>query len=261
MFPLERIKIIKKYLLDNQKAEVAYLSELLDVSEVTIRRDLEKLEQERFLTRTHGGAVLSRQENAIPPPPEVEDPYLKERQDISDMARHLIEDNDVIMFTQGITNLQIARNLDKIQKLTVLTNDLLIALELSRYPDMKVILLGGDMGLHSKAVYGQMAINSLQNFFVKKIFIEADGLDLEHGLTVSSIERANLIAEAMKRAENRIVLCRGSAVGEKAFFPVCPINRADSIITNTFVPDSFKDGVYQQNIKLYTSVRVYEGSH
>jgi len=260
MFPVERIKIIKKYLHENQKAEVAALSELLSVSEVTIRRDLEKLEKEGFLTRTHGGAILAvEEEHPVASEIKEQDPLLDARKDISQIARQLISDNDVIMIAQGPTNLQLAKQLDGIHNLTVLTNDLLIALELSRYPAMKVIVLGGDLGLHSKALYGQFAINSLHNFNVQKLFFEVDGFNLNAGLTVSSIERSNLISQAVTIADRKIILCPASLIGKRAFFPLGPVETADMVVTNPEIPNEYKDFLYQKSIKLYTSIRLMEG--
>lgn len=112
MFAIERIRIIKNYLQKESKVSVAKLSELLNVTEVTIRRDLEKLEAEGFLQRTHGGAVIN---NLVQDEPaeEQSDKYLIERQEIADTAFHLVSDNDMIMITEGLTNVQVARRLSR----------------------------------------------------------------------------------------------------------------------------------------------------
>ena len=257
MFALERTRIIKKYLLENKKAEVAVLSDILGVTEVTIRRDLEKLESEGFLKRIHGGAILiEMEESPLFPEP---DSYDQERQEIGQIASHLVDDNDVIMITQGPTALQLVRNLGDKKNLTVLTNDLLIALELTVHSSIKTILLGGDLEHQSRGVYGNYTINSIRNFYVNKTFFEVEGLNQNSGFTVSSIEKANLIQESLKIATETICLCSIDCVGKTAFYPVGDLTLAHKIVTNSVISDDFKNLIFDQDIQLFTSLQMYEG--
>ena len=260
MFAVERIKLIKKFLSENRKVEVASLSSLLDVSEVTIRRDLEKLEKEGFLKRTHGGAVINDEEPESNLSSTVsDDPLIKERVEIAEIAALMVEDNDVIMLTPGLTSLQLARQLKEKRNLTVLTNDLLIALELSLVDHIKVIILGGDLDNQSRGVYGNFTINSIHSFFVNKTFFEVEGVKPDAGFSVSSIEKANLIQEAAKRADQAVCLCPGECFGKRAFYPVGEVSLADKIVTNSSISDLFKNYVFEQNVQLFTSVQMYEG--
>jgi DeoR family fructose operon transcriptional repressor len=257
MFAVERTRIIKKYLLENKKAEVAVLSEILDVTEVTIRRDLEKLETEGFLKRMHGGAILNEIEES---PYLIEpDPFDEDRQEIGQIASRLVDDNDVIMITQGLTSLQLARNLGDKKNLTVLTNDLLIALELTAHSAIKTILLGGDLEHQSRGVYGNYTINSIRYFFVNKTFFEVEGLNQNSGFTVSSIEKANLIQESLKIASETICLCSADCFGKTAFYPVGALTLAEKIVTNSGIDDEYKNLIFGQDIQLFTSLQVYEG--
>ena len=99
MFAIERIKIIKDYLNKDKHVSVAKLSSLLNVTEVTIRRDLEKLESEGFLKRAHGGAVLIADSDDPPAIEEADDDHALEMLEISDTIFHLVSDNDIIMLT------------------------------------------------------------------------------------------------------------------------------------------------------------------
>ncbi len=261
MFALERIKLIKKYLNENQKAEVTALSGLLDVSEVTIRRDLEKLEKEGFLQRIHGGAVLTDEltESHSGSIQEADDPLLQNRMEIGDIASNLVDDRDVIMLTPGLTNLQLARHLKNRKNLTVLTNDLLIALEFSGIASIKVIILGGDLDSQSRGVYGKFTIDSIRSFFVNKTFFEVEGINQDSSLTVSSIEKATLIQEAVKIAGESICLCPGNCFGKKAFYPVGDVSMAGKIISDSSMGDEYKKMFFQQNIQIFTSLQMYEG--
>jgi len=255
MFAIERIRIIKNYLQKEKKVSVAKLSELLNVTEVTIRRDLEKLEAEGFLQRTHGGAILNSEPQEEVYEEQI-DQYLTERQEIADTVFHLVSDNDMIMITEGLTNVQIARRLSEKNNLTVITNDLRVALEFKNSPSNNLILLGGD--LNEYAVYGQLAINNLQYFSFNQLFVEVDAINRQTGLMASSISKASLIQKAIHSAEKTSVICLAKYFGEKSLYRIGNIEIADKIITNSTLDDSYKDYLFGLNIKLYTSVDIYE---
>ena len=162
MFASERIRIIKGMFSDKKHINVSDLSTMLSVSEVTIRRDLEKLETENFLTRTHGGAVIN--EDVTSSEKEFSnsdfDPYYQQRVEISQIAAHMIEDNDVILLSPGPTNICIARKILNKKNLTVLTNDLNIASELSADTGIKVIIPGGDLDVTSMSVLGKVTLKT-----------------------------------------------------------------------------------------------------
>jgi len=255
MFAAERIKIIKNYLLKEQKVSVAKLSELLNVTEVTIRRDLEKLEKEGFLERTHGGAILKefKEEESVE---EFVDIYKTQRQEIAETAYHLVSDNDMIMITEGLTNACIARKLAQKNNLTVLTNDMRVAMEFAGSPMNNLILLGGD--LKEYAVYGQLTENNLQYFSVKHLFVEVDAINKQSGIMVSSISKASFIQKAIRAAEIVSVVCLANNFGEKSLYRVGSVDLADKIITNSELDDAYKDYLFGLNIQVYTSVDIYE---
>ncbi len=255
MFAIERIRIIKNHLKKDSKVSVAKLSELLNVTEVTIRRDLEKLESEGFLQRTHGGAVISV-DSSEEPIEEQSDPYLTERQEIADTVFHLVSDNDMIMITEGLTNVQIARRLSEKTNLTVLTNDIRVAIEFKNNPGINLILLGGD--LNEYAVYGQLAINNMQYFSFNHLFVEVDAINKQTGMMASSISKATLIQKAIQIAEKTSVICLAKNFGEKSLYRIGSIESAGKIITNSTLDNSYKDYLFGLNIQVYTSVDIYE---
>lgn len=256
MFAIERIRIIKNYLIKDHKVSVTKLSELLNVTEVTIRRDLEKLEQEGFLKRTHGGAVLLDyvEETAWEENEEIKDVLLY--QEIADTAFHLVNDGDAIMLTNGPVNAFIAKALSARSNLTVVTNDLLIASAFAHSPTNTLILLGGD--LEENAVYGQMTIDNIRNFSFNYIFIEIDGLSETVGMTVSNTKKANLIQHAVKLAESVTVVCLSRFFGTKSLYRVGNLNMAHRILTDSNLEDKHKKYIYDNNIPLFTSIDVYE---
>jgi len=256
MYAKERKRIIKKFLTENGKVSVGHLSELLEVSEVTIRRDLEVLEEEGILQRTHGGAIINEPETPVFSL-SGDSKTIAQQHEIAEAAFHFISDGDVVMLTHGSTNLQIARQLVKHHNLTILTNDLLIALEFASSHTNKLILLGGDLEGHS--VYGQLAINNLNNFSLNHIFIEVSGITVKNGLTVDTINKASLIQQACSSANIITAVCLPDNFGSDAFYRVGPITMPTRILTSSTLDDRYKRDLFDQNIRLYTSVDLYEG--
>ncbi len=256
MFAIERIRIIKNYLVKDHKVSVTKLSELLDVTEVTIRRDLEKLENEGFLKRTHGGAVLLDyiEESASGELEESKDILLY--QEIAETAFHLVNDGDAIMLINGSVNTYIAKALTSHNNLTIVTNDLLIASAFSHSPGNTLILLGGD--LEDSAVFGQMTVDNLKNFSFDHIFIEIDGLSDTVGLTVSNTKKATLIQQAIKLADSVTVVCPSRYFGTKSLCRVGNLNIAHRVLTDSNIEDKFKNYVYNHNVPLFTSIDLYE---
>ncbi len=258
MFAIERIRIIKNYLLENKQVEVNQLSQMLGVSEVTIRRDLEKLEGEEFLTRTHGGAVLGSIKDAVSDNVEAE--LFQDYFEISKIAIRMINDGDVIMLTNGAINLEIAKQLNSKSRVTVLTNDLNIAFHIMEAQSAKVVLLGGDIDYNTKAVFGTLTINNLNNFFVNRLFIEVDGISNNLELTVSNIDMATFIKEAAKNANEKIIVCTSSAFERNSFYRAGLIkDLCDKLITNHTLSDQHKNNIFNANIQLFTSIDLFEG--
>jgi Transcriptional regulators of sugar metabolism len=260
MFAPERIRIIKGILTDKKHINVSDLSTMLNVSEVTIRRDLEKLESENFLTRTHGGAILNEDFSSF----EIDyldegDPLYQQRLEISEIAAHMIEDNDVILLSPGLTNACIARKILSKKNITVLTNDLNIASDLSSNVSIKVIIPGGDLDAASLTVGGKLTEENLKNFFVTKAFIEIDGVDIQKGYTVQSMERASVIKEMINITRETIIVCPYKCFDNIAFSQIGPLGIANKVITNPCIPDLYKNYFFESNIKLFTAFNSYEG--
>lgn len=258
MFAIERKRIIKNYIQENLQVEVSNLSLMLNVSEVTIRRDLEKLEEEGYLTRTHGGAVLNQKR-------EYSDLLMEEGNtsnyhEISDVAVQMIADGDIIMLTNGTINRFIAKKLSNKNNITVLTNDITIATELSSEKSIKTVLLGGDVDARYNAVFGTLTIETLQKFFVSKLFIEIDGITKDLVLTVSSLDMASLIQQASKNASESIILFTADAFSKNSFYRVGDTEQiGDKVITNSSISDNYKNIIFNRNIQLFTSIDAFEG--
>jgi DeoR family transcriptional regulator, fructose operon transcriptional repressor len=261
MFASERMRIIKGILIDKKHLNVSDLSSMLNVSEVTIRRDLEKLESENFLTRTHGGAIIN--EDAFTNEKDLTnidfDPYYQQRVEIGQIAAHMVEDNDVILLSAGPTNVCIARKILNKKNITVLTNDLNIASELSADTGIKVIIPGGDLDISSMSVVGKLTEENIKNFYVSKAFIEVEGVSTQRGYTVQSIDKASVIKEMLNITREKIIVCPYICFDNIAFSQIGPLALANKVITNPSIPDLYKNYYFENNIQLFTVFNTYEG--
>lgn len=260
MFAVQRANIIKKYLKDKKQVEVNTLSKLLDVSEVTIRRDLEKLEKEGFLIRTYGGAILNEQKSSNDIKTTFDDDMIEDYERIADIAIHMISNGDIIMLFNGPINLHIAKKISRKNNITVLTNDILIANELTWNPSIKTVFLGGTVDSSSKATFGTLATSNIEKFFVNKAFIEVDGITPQMQLTASNSEKAALIELGIKIANEKIAVCTADAFDKPSFFYIGELDIVDKIITNPRLSDEKKGSIFNKNVQLFTSIKLSGGS-
>ena len=251
MFAVERKRLIQNYINDNGKVLVANLSRMLGVSEVTIRRDLELLEREGYLRRTHGGAVLSDS--------EVEHPFDDNEilNEIATVAARFVQDGDNICISNGETNCLLARKLAARHSITVLTNDIAIASEMASQ-GKKVVLLGGEFDSDEKASFGTLATENLRKFFVSKAFVEVDGVNEDLVFSVNSPTKASFLSAVMAEAKKLIILCPYTRFQSCAFYNMGNIPPY-TFVTNARLEDSLKRKFFEDGISLFTSVDF--GSH
>jgi DeoR/GlpR family transcriptional regulator of sugar metabolism len=266
MFATERLNIIKSYLREHQRLDVHTVSELLNVSEVTIRRDLEKLEEEGYLTRIHGGAVpVQAPDDALVGPANqlaMDDRDFGGRQEQDEIARVaslMVHDGDVVALLNGNINHRLARRLSDRSGLTILTNDILVAMEIAGQAANKAILLGGNIARDERAVFGSLTLANLHNYYVNHLFIEIDGISDQLQLTVRSQEKADLIRESMGCADQAVALCMAASFGKNAFFRLGQAGTVRKIITSPHVPDEYKARLFGAGIQVFTSVNAFEG--
>ena len=260
MYAVERKRIIKEYLKEHSQAQVQELGKLLNVSEVTVRRDLERLESEGLLTRTHGGAVLNRQDDDDPLMEVVERSGAKEEYDrIASIALRLVSDGDVVMLSNGPVNTRIAAALAKRNGLTVLTNDMSVALRVSLQEHNQVVLLGGELDKGELALFGSMALSNLQKFYVNHLFIEVDGINEDLHVTVNSQGKADLIHGALDVARETTLICAAENFDRSAFFRLGHIRLFKRVISNLSIRDYYKEQIFQHDIALFTTIEAFEG--
>jgi DeoR family fructose operon transcriptional repressor len=247
MFLEERQLKVCEFLKTNGPATVQALSKKFDISLPTVRRDLNRLEKQNLITRTHGGAMIKTDVNNIfidtSLPGRVRK-FIKEKEEIAKyVVSNLIKPGDTIILDTGTTTFKIASLLRQydIKGIKVITNSVRNALELSTCQGITHILVGGKLKPDVMAMVGPSAIKSLDGFHVDKAFIGISGLHWENGLTDVDPEEAQVKREFLKISKEKIVVADRSKFGETLFVKVCPISEINIIVTNSGLDSKLKE--------------------
>ncbi len=241
-------------ILDKLKKEgslnVLELCTELNVSSVTIRKDLKLLETKNLLFRTHGGATLSNPYATERHVSEKEQIKATEKMDIGRMGASLIEADDCIIIASGTTVLSLARSIKPIKKLTVITAALQVATELNQHPDIEVLVLGGILRKNSTSGTGLYAEKMLEDFSCSKLYLGVDGIDLEFGITTTHVMEAQLNRKMILAAQKTIVVTDSSKFGKRGFGRICGLEEVDQIITDAGISPHMQEKLKGMGIEV-----------
>lgn len=237
MTNIERHQYILKRIQEEGKVNVVDLCEELEVSTVTIRKDLRTLEERHLLYRTHGGATATNPYTADRTVFEKEKLFAHEKKSIALAAAKMIVENDSIIIASGTTVQAMAKEIVPRGTLTVVTSALNVSLQLLHHGNVDVIQLGGALRKTSASVAGAYAESILSDFFCSKCFLGVDGIDIEYGLTTTNVQEAHLNRKMIKAAQKTIVLADSSKFGRKGFGRICPIEEIDCVVTDRNAPE------------------------
>jgi DeoR family transcriptional regulator of aga operon len=221
---------------------VEALSKDLDVSLVTIRRDLDALEQRGLLRRTHGGAVSIeplfyepfRNDRSFQAQVER---FAEQKRRIGRAAAALIQEGEIIALTPGTTTTEVIRGLPHNRKITVVTSTVNVAMELSKRKDLEIFVTGGHLRGDWFSLVGPTAAQSLSHLLIHTLFIGADGIDPNWGVSCFSPEEAQLNSAMAKRAQRKIAVVDHSKFGIVAGWRICPTADLDILITDSDATD------------------------
>jgi DeoR/GlpR family transcriptional regulator of sugar metabolism len=232
MKQLNRHKHILEKLNQQKKVEVEMLAKELNVSEMTVRRDLEKLEINGELFRTFGGAIpvqtisneLSYQDKKVK--------NVFQKRFIAEKAVKKIENDHIIFLDSGTTTLEISKKILNLNlNLTVITNDISIANVLMD-SNIDVIMLGGHLQNSTGSVLGTLTFDLINKLNADLFFLGAHAVDEEYGITAPSIEKAQVKIAMMQSSREVVLVTDKSKFANKALFKVCELDELDEIITD-----------------------------
>jgi len=232
LIPAQRRDQIQEYLAIHRIAKNSDLCRLLNASEATVRRDLEWLENAGFIERTHGGAILRQKLDSETEYRHRAQLHSEEKRWIGKVAASMIDDGDIVFINSGTTATQIIRYIPNNSKITVITNNLIAALEVGEV-NYELILLGGAYQPKSNSVAGRFAITNLSQVYANKTFIGVDSIDMKYGCTVPSIAEAEIIRLMLERTHGDIAICADhSKWGMTSNFEVARIDQVHTWITD-----------------------------
>ncbi len=246
----ERHSIILDLLMQQNSILVTDLADHLNVSSVTIRKDLTELERGKKLYRNHGKAILidpyidNRNVN------EKEKLCIEEKRAIGMEAAGMISPKDSILIASGTTVHALARCIHATDNLTVITASLEVANILSKDRNISIIQLGGILRHSSLSVVGKYAEEALSDFSCSKLFIGVDGIDLDFGITTTDMMEASLNRVMMHTAQKTIVLADSTKFGRRGFSKIADLEEVDRIITDSRISHAIAKRIEEMGISL-----------
>ena len=232
LIPAERKLRIQQIIQAHGIVRVSNLSDILGVSTITIRRDLEQLEQEGVLERTHGGAITSQRLKMEFPFTKKDSINREAKQIIGMAASKLVEDGDTLFINSGSTTLRIFSNLVGIKNLRVITSNMSAFLE-TQDSDLELILTGGIYREQSNSMVGNFATHNLQKVFASKCFIGVDGISRKHGLTTPISDEADVARTMIQGTRGQvIVVADPSKLGVVSNFVTASISQVNILVTS-----------------------------
>lgn len=255
MLAAERRNQILDKLQEEKKVVVSELSRLYNVSEETIRRDLEKLEKEGYATKSYGGAVLNENVGFDMPLNIRSKKNVDAKQTIARLAAQEIHDGDHILLDASSTDLFIAKAIKDKHNLTVVTNSIEIILELSEISGFSIISTGGTLKQNYLALLGPWAEESVRNFFVDRAFVSCKGLDQKLGIFDSLEQFSTLKRQFIKSSAKSYLTLDHTKFGRTAFSRTGSLDEISTVITDEKPDQEWIDLFQHRNIEL-----IYPGS-
>lgn len=230
---------------------ISDLSKQFNVTEVTIRNDLEYLEKRNLVMRARGGAI--NVENHVGIDKSIMDKnrlHSIEKMAIGKKSADLIKSGETIILDSGTTTAEIAKNLESLEQLTIITNALNIVNILVNQPNINLIVPGGVVRQHSMSLVGPLAEKSLRNFFVDKAFISTDGFDTRQGVYTPNIEEASLNAVMIAISKEIILVTDSSKFTRKSLVFICGLENIATVVTDKGISDEDKKRLEDADIQV-----------
>ncbi|WP_010235163.1 DeoR/GlpR family DNA-binding transcription regulator [Clostridium arbusti] len=241
MFALERREKIYDYILRHKNVTVLELSQRLDVSEVTIRKDLGFLESQQLIDRTFGGAIIKsniiREKSYF----EKEKSMMDEKYLIGKKASEFVKANSTIILDAGTTIMEMAKCIKSIENLKVITNDLKVGVFLSNFPNIDVTLLGGKVSMKSKQCTGIETCREVEKYNVDACFLGCDAFDMENGFMSTNVEKMYLKNSFINVSKKSFLLTSSDKYQKKSMVKVQPFKMLTGIIVDRHSKNLIED--------------------
>lgn len=246
----ERRQYILGLAQKNGRVLVEELSRSLGVSTITIRKDLDELQSRGVLQRTHGGAILPIAGSmADPTLQEKEGRSTDEKRRIAEAAIQIVSEGQCILLDSGTTTTAIARALLSFSALTVVTNAVNIAAELSG-TDFEVLLTGGSLRKNSFSLVGPLAEDMLDEIHADILFLGVDGFDVEVGLTTPNLLESRVNRAMVKASKKVVAVCDSTKFGRRSLCKIVDPSVVHHVITDSNLPAATADSLRSLGIEV-----------
>jgi len=216
--------------------EVGPQAARMDVSEMTVRRDLEELEERGLVTRVHGGAVSNVSRSFEPGFAARSTQHVAAKRRIGAAAAALVRDGETLVLDAGTTTLDVARAFRPDLRVRALALSLYIADVLADMPNVTLMIPGGTVRRHERSFVGGMTTRTFAQLQFDTVILTSGGVNVEAGVTEYEFDDAETKVAALRSARRKIVVADGSKIGAVAFVRLCPIDEVDVLVTDESAP-------------------------
>jgi DeoR/GlpR family transcriptional regulator of sugar metabolism len=250
MLAIERQSRIVQLISERQTLSVAELATMFDVSDMTIRRDLVRLEERGILQRTHGGASILKRPTGDHPYYARVSEQVQEKAAIARLAAARVQAGETIVLDAGTTIARLASLLVEKRDLTVITNSLHVVSELQHAPGINLIVTGGTLWEPTMSLVGPVAISTLHRFAADTAFLATPALSLEAGITNSNLYEAEVKATMIEIARETVLLADHTKFGRTSYAKVAPLTALHCLITDDRTPPATLQRVREQGVEV-----------
>ena len=252
MLKTERQNAIIRKVEADKRVSIKSMKEALNVSEVTLRKDLMELEQKGFLLRTHGGAVCKQNVQKETAVDVVSERQMEKISAVAQRCVDLIPEYKWIYMSSGITCNEMSRHMQKCRNMNIVTSGLSTAVSLAENKELNVFVPGGYVSITSRANYvsGDHFIKTLGTLAVDVAFVSFLGADIENGFSVGNANELQLVKQIQAVSKKVIVPIDSCKFGVRAFMTVAPLTYADVVVTNRDIPDEYREYFESHGIEL-----------
>jgi DeoR family transcriptional regulator, fructose operon transcriptional repressor len=231
---------------------VSEIVEKFSVSAMTARRDIGKLDRDRLVIRTHGGAVRSDGLTNLFTFSRRMDCAEEKKTAISQRAADFVNDHDTIFIDCGTTLFRMCHYISRRKGVKVITNSIAVATELIKYTELKGILIGGEIIPERRAVFGPTASRQILEYHMNTAFIGTEGISIKHGLTAYDNHESNITKAAAESADRVCLLCDSSKVEQDSFYKFLSLDHLNHMITDSDLHPSIVRRYQEHKVEIIT---------
>ena len=245
----ERMDRVLEILARRGYRSVSELSTDLDVSEMTVRRYLDRLERQQLIKRTHGGAFAGQE--MIEVDYRVRETVRRaEKEAIGRLAWSLIMPGDSIFIDAGTTTAYLALAMDDTKRITVVTSSTMVLQALEGRPSIETILLGGKVHALSHSLVGPIAVDTVRQFRFTRAFLAGEGIDLREGITQSNVDEVPVKKQVAANTRQVIVLADSSKINRDGLVMFLRLEEVHTLVTDAGIAPAHRAALEERGIKV-----------